>query len=52
MKYRVGRKQKRAVLDELGHEVVIFPKGRELFAAKFCEYINNCSPKDLECLKD
>lgn len=37
---RVGRKQKRAVLDFKGREIVIFPAGQELFAEIFCAFLN------------
>jgi hypothetical protein len=40
-KYRVGKKQKRAVLDEKGHEVVIFPVGREKEAQEYCDFLNS-----------
>ena len=38
--YRLGRKQKRAVLDANGLEVVIFPLGGEDEAQKFTDYLN------------
>jgi hypothetical protein len=38
--FRVGRKQKRAVLDSNGLEVVIFPKGLESWAELYCSYLN------------
>lgn len=40
MKYRVGKKQHRTILDENGIEVVVFPKGKEIYAAKFCLFLN------------
>jgi hypothetical protein len=40
-KYRVGRKQKRAVLDEQGHEVVIFPAGKEKETQEYCDFLNS-----------
>lgn len=39
--FRVGKKQKRAVLDANGLEVVIFPKGNEFYAEYFCECLND-----------
>lgn len=39
--FRVGRKQKRAVLDSNGLEVIIFPKGQEEMAKGYCEALNN-----------
>jgi len=38
--YRLGKKQKRAVLDEDGIEVVIFPKGKEKYAEDFVNFLN------------
>lgn len=40
MKYRVGRKQKRVILDEHGHEVAICHKGKEEVAQKICDLLN------------
>jgi hypothetical protein len=39
-KYRVGRKQKRAILDEKGVEIGVFKTGSELEAQKYCDYLN------------
>lgn len=39
--FRVGKKQSRAVLDSLGHEVVVFPKGLESMALEYCEFLNS-----------
>jgi hypothetical protein len=39
--FRLGRKQKRVVLDVEGNEVVIFLKGREEFAELFVKFLNN-----------
>lgn len=38
--FRVGKKQKRAVLDGRGYEVVIFNKGMELWAEEYCQWLN------------
>lgn len=38
--FRVGRKQKRAVLDAQGREVVIFPFGLEEYAKEYAEFLN------------
>jgi len=38
--FRVGRKQARSVLDANGLEVVVFSKGREDMASKYCELLN------------
>lgn len=39
--FRVGRKQSRAVLDSVGREVVVFPKGQEGMAVEYCEFLNS-----------
>lgn len=39
--FRVGKKQGRSVLDGLGHEVVIFPKGLEDMALEYCDFLNS-----------
>lgn len=41
--FRLGRKQKRAVLDSTGKEVVLFPKEyrSELQAQLYVDYLNN-----------
>src|SRR5690606_31807377 len=39
--YRVGRKQKRAILDEKGVEIGVFKTGSEEQAQKYCDYLNN-----------
>ena len=44
--YRLGKKQKRAVLDSNGIEVVVFPKGKELYAELFVEFLNNLDSND------
>lgn len=38
--YRVGKKQKRAVLDSKGILVVLFEKGKEDMAKEYCEFLN------------
>lgn len=38
--FRVGKKQSRSVLDGLGHEVVVFPKGLENMAIEYCKFLN------------
>jgi len=40
MKYRVGRKQKLAILDETGYEVALFNKGCEDLAKRTCDLLN------------
>lgn len=39
--YRLGKKQKRAVIDANGKEVVVFPKGKEKDAEEYVKLINN-----------
>ena len=41
MKYRVGKKQNRAILNDKGVEVAICHKGQEGLAEKICELLNN-----------
>lgn len=38
--FRVGKKQKRAVLDSNGLEVVLFPRGAEQWAEIYCAALN------------
>lgn len=38
--YRVGRKQKRAILDSKSDQVLVFPKGSEAEAQAFCVFLN------------
>jgi hypothetical protein len=45
MKYRVGRKQQRAVLDEEGHEIVVFKPKYGHLAQKFCDLLNEDESK-------
>ena len=40
MKYRVGRKQKRVILDKNGHEVAVCHKGKEEVAQQICDLLN------------
>ena len=40
MKYRIGRKQKRAIINEDGIEVALFSKGQEELAEKVCKKLN------------
>lgn len=44
--YRLGKKQKRAVLDSKGIEVVVFPKRKELYAELFVEFLNKFKSED------
>ena len=43
MKYRVGRKRSRALLNENGLEVALFHKGQEQLAQRVCDLINGVS---------
>lgn len=38
--FRVGKKQKRAILDSKGIEIGIFSTGNEDIAELFCKYLN------------
>ena len=40
MMYRIGRRQKRALLSEDGHLVALFQKGQEELAQEICEMLN------------
>lgn len=44
MKYRLGRRNKMALLDENGHQVAIFIDGHERMAQKCCDILNNLEP--------
>ena len=41
--FRVGKKQKRAILDSNGHEVGIFNTDNEAIAQLFCDFLNTKS---------
>lgn len=38
--FRIGEKQRRAVLDSNGHEIVTFPIGLEDYAIEYCKFLN------------
>lgn len=38
--FRLGRKQKRAILDSKGREVIIMPHNSEKQAKLYCDYLN------------
>jgi hypothetical protein len=38
--FRLGRKQKRAILDARGREVIIMPHNSEKQAQMYCDYLN------------
>ena len=38
--FHIGKKQKRAVLDSLGNQIVIFNAGDEAYAEQYCEFLN------------
>lgn len=46
--FRVGKKQKRAVLDSLGNEVVIFNVGLEDMAELYCDMLNETNYANIE----
>ena len=39
--FRLGAKQKRAILDAKGKEVVIFPENSEIQSQMYCDYLNS-----------
>ena len=39
--FRIGRKQKRAILDSKGLLVILMPHNSELQSQLYCEYLNN-----------
>jgi len=39
-KYRVGRKSKRAIIDEHGTLLLVFPNGMEAEAKEYCDFKN------------
>lgn len=39
-KYRIGKKQKRALLDNKGNLVALFEKGQEELAQQVCDILN------------
>lgn len=43
MKYRLGKKQNRAILTGSGQEVVVFNEGKEDLAALVCDLLNKNS---------
>jgi uncharacterized protein YrzB (UPF0473 family) len=50
-KYRVGRKQGRAILfTETGEEYLVFPIGSEEACKQYCDYLNNKSYSKEEVL--
>lgn len=38
--YRIGRKQQRAVLDKDGNTIVVFDKGKEIYATILVQSLN------------
>lgn len=38
--FRLGKKQKRAILDAKGREVIIMPPNSEKQAQMYCDYLN------------
>jgi len=45
--FRVGKKQKRTILDSTGHELGIFTTGQEKIAQLFCDFLNTNNQKTL-----
>ncbi len=50
--FRIGKKQKLAVLDGKGHEVVIFKKGDEKMARHYVEFLNSDIPVEKLSIDD
>lgn len=49
IKYRVGKKQGRAILEvETGKEYLIFPQGKEDLALYFCDWLNTSVYRETE----
>ena len=48
MKYRVGKKQKRAVLDEYGTLIFVAEKGQEDMAQLICTLLNEYNEKKIK----
>lgn len=45
--FHVGKKQKRAVIDFHGKEVIVFRKGDEDMAQEYCDFLNRrCESSD------
>ena len=40
--FRLGRKQKRVILDARGKEVIIMPHNSEKQSQMYCDYLNGC----------
>lgn len=43
--FRIGRKQKRAILDSKGLLVILMPNNSQLQAELYCDYLNSSPPK-------
>jgi len=53
MKYRVGRKQKRAILEvETGREYLIFPSGKEEDVKLYCDFLNGITNENISDIVD
>lgn len=49
VKYRVGKKQGRAILEvETGKEYLLFPQGKEDLALYFCDWLNTSVYRETE----
>lgn len=49
IKYRVGKKQGRAILEvETGKEYLVFPQGKEDLALYFCDWLNTSVYRETE----
>ena len=50
--FRIGKKQRRAILDANGKTVVVFRKGDEKLALHFCKLYNTSNESDVESYVD
>ena len=50
--FRLGKKQQRAVLDANGKELIVFPKGKELYALEYLNFLNSDIKKEYEEYED
>ena len=46
--FRLGKKQQRAILYSNGKELIVFPKGKELYALEYLNFLNSDIKKEYE----
>ena len=51
MKYKLGTKQRRAILNDRGRELVVFKIGLEDMASKVCDLLNREEPVTIDRAK-